>query len=385
MASAMARRLLSVLQESPTVVLTYPLTQRIDPGGASLAKPARQFETFGVADLDARWTRFNRSDAVAAGDIVYGLMRTEAARAAGIFRYVLCPDRLLIAELTLRGEIRQVPEVLWYRRQFAAGSIERQRSTLFAPGTQPPSRFTPPWYMHARSLWDTYGRASHPRVVLPRGTIARLIVRYAAAYAWRHYAKSSVQRGILAVLGWPRWIYKRVKHAVLLGRVRLASRAEANRGHAAYRAYLRAVDRTAASLAGARVKILFIARHFTYFRNYESVVAALAASGHQIHLAAERDEYLGGRALVERLAADHPALVSFGWIPDRDDIWATFVTKLRMTLDYLRYLEPAYSSTPRLRERAQERVPRLGLWLLAVTAVHTNIGRRLLRTVLAGL
>ena len=130
------------------------------------------------------------------------------------------------------------------------------------------------------------------------------------------------------------------------------------------------------------MKILFIARHFTYFRNYESVVAALAASGHQIHLAAERDEYLGGRALVERLAADHPALVSFGWIPDRDDIWATFVTKLRMTLDYLRYLEPAYSSTPRLRERAQERVPRLGLWLLAVTAVHTNIGRRLLRTVL---
>ena len=60
-------------------------------------------------------------------------------------------------------------------------------------------------------------------------------------------------------------------------------------------------------MAGARVRILFIARHFTYFRNYESVVAALAARGHQIHLAAERDEYLGGRALVERLAAEHPA------------------------------------------------------------------------------
>ena len=80
-----------------------------------------------------------------------------------------------------------------------------------------------------------------------------------------------MQRGILAVLGWPRWIYKRVKHAVLLGVYGLLRRAEADRGHAAYRAYLRAVDRTAASLAGARVKILFIARHFTYFRNYESV------------------------------------------------------------------------------------------------------------------
>jgi hypothetical protein len=130
------------------------------------------------------------------------------------------------------------------------------------------------------------------------------------------------------------------------------------------------------------VKVLFIARHFTYFRNYESVVAALATAGHQIHLAAERDEYLGGRAMVERLAAEHPAQVSFGWIPDRDDMWATFVTKLRMTLDYLRYLEPAYSSTPKLRERAQDRVPRLGLWLIAAAGGRTRLGRRLLRTVL---
>ena len=132
----------------------------------------------------------------------------------------------------------------------------------------------------------------------------------------------------------------------------------------------------------ARVKVLFIARHFTYFRNYESVVAALAQRGHHIHLAAERDEYLGGRAMVERLAADYPAAVSFGWIPNREDFWAAFVTKLRMTLDYLRYLEPAYSSTPRLRARARERVPRLGLWLLAAAGAHTGIGRRLMRAAL---
>ncbi|MGH9254034.1 MAG: hypothetical protein ACRD3C_05640 [Vicinamibacterales bacterium] len=130
------------------------------------------------------------------------------------------------------------------------------------------------------------------------------------------------------------------------------------------------------------MKILFVARHFTYFRNYESAIAALAARGHQIHLAAERDEYLGGRAMVERLAADHPAAVSFGWIPDRVDLWATFVTKLRMTLDYLRYLEPAYGSTPRLRTRARERVPRLGLWLLAAMGARTSVGRRLLRAAL---
>jgi len=209
--------LVGTLQQYPDVVLAYPLTQRIDPGGALLAKPARQFETFGLRDRDARWRLFNRSDAVAAGDMVYGLMQVSAMREAGVFREVLCPDRLLLAELTLRGQIRQVPEVLWFRRQFTEGSVERQRSTLFAPGTQPPSRVTPPWYMHARSLWATYGRQPNQALSMSPGAARRLIAAYAAAYAWRHYAKSSVQRGILSVLGWPRWIYKRAKHGALLG------------------------------------------------------------------------------------------------------------------------------------------------------------------------
>ena len=131
------------------------------------------------------------------------------------------------------------------------------------------------------------------------------------------------------------------------------------------------------------MKILFIARHFTYFRNYESVITALAERGHHIHLAAEKDEYLGGRAMVERLVAEKPSAITHGWIPDRADVWATFVVKLRMTLDYLRYLEPAYASTPKLRERARERVPRAGLWLLAAMGARTRIGRRLATALLA--
>ena len=129
------------------------------------------------------------------------------------------------------------------------------------------------------------------------------------------------------------------------------------------------------------MKVLFIARHFTYFRNYESVIAALASRGHRVHLAAEREEDLGGHRMVERLAADCPG-VTFGWIPDRQDRWAIFVTKLRMTIDYLRYLEPAYTTTPKLRARAKERVPRIGLWLLALTGGSTGIGRRIVRAVL---
>jgi len=129
------------------------------------------------------------------------------------------------------------------------------------------------------------------------------------------------------------------------------------------------------------VRVLFLARHFTYFRNYESVVATLAARGHQLHLAAEREEDLGGREMVERLAQEHQN-VSFGWVPSRDDAWGVFAIRLRMTIDYLRYLDPTYAGAPKLRARARERVPRIGLWLLAVTGAGTAIGRRVVRAAL---
>jgi hypothetical protein len=129
------------------------------------------------------------------------------------------------------------------------------------------------------------------------------------------------------------------------------------------------------------MKILFIARHFTYFRNYETVIAALARRGHQLHLAAEREEDLGGREMVERLAREHGG-VSFGWAPGREDAWAPFATRLRMTIDYLRYLDPAYAGAPKLRARARERVPALGLWLVAAAGARTAPGRAIVRRLL---
>ena len=66
--------------------------------------------------------------------MVYGLMRLDALQAAGIFRRVLRPDRLLMAELTLQRRFRQVPEVLWFRRQSETASVERQRATLVLAG-----------------------------------------------------------------------------------------------------------------------------------------------------------------------------------------------------------------------------------------------------------
>jgi hypothetical protein len=104
------------------------------------------------------------------------------------------------------------------------------------------------------------------------------------------------------------------------------------------------------------MKVVFIARHFTYFRNFESVIAALAERGHQVHLAADREEALGGRELVDRLAARFPRHVTCGFTPILQ--WGRYRRlsgALRVGLDYLRYSDPRYTTTPKLRDRAYER------------------------------
>jgi hypothetical protein len=103
--------------------------------------------------------------------------------------------------------------------------------------------------------------------------------------------------------------------------------------------------------------ILFIARHFTYFRNYDSALRELAGRGHTIHLAVEKHEALGGRQAVEQLARECPG-ITLGEVPDRrEQEWSDLARRLRLGLDYLRYLEPFYDDAPLRRVRARERTP----------------------------
>lgn len=105
------------------------------------------------------------------------------------------------------------------------------------------------------------------------------------------------------------------------------------------------------------MRVLFIARHFTYFRNFDSVIEALAERGHAVHLAADREDALGGRKLVEGLAARHSS-VTVGYTPIRD--WGRYrrvASALRLGLDYLRYSDPRFAAMPKIRKRAYDRTP----------------------------
>jgi hypothetical protein len=91
---------------------------------------------------------------MSAGNAVYGLVRSRLLERAGIFRPVLLPDRQLLVELALYGELVQVPEILWYREVAGAFSYRRQRRMLFA-GRAPLHTWLPVTVQHAAVLgWD---------------------------------------------------------------------------------------------------------------------------------------------------------------------------------------------------------------------------------------
>jgi hypothetical protein len=104
------------------------------------------------------------------------------------------------------------------------------------------------------------------------------------------------------------------------------------------------------------MKILFLARRYGYYRNYDSVIRSLAARGHVLHLAVDRanDE---GLPLVERLAAGNPNITYEELPPRAGDDWTWLAGRLRHGIEHLRYQHPMFDDTPKLRARSAERTP----------------------------
>jgi len=75
--------------------------------------------------------------------------------------------------------------------------------------------------------------------------------------------------------------------------------------------------------------------HYGLIRNFESVVTELASRDHEVFLAAEEQENLGGLRLAQDLATRHPR-VHLVQVPSLvGDTAARLSQKLRVTLDYL--------------------------------------------------
>ncbi|MCX6553052.1 MAG: hypothetical protein NTY02_18965, partial [Acidobacteria bacterium] len=133
------------------------------------------------------------------------------------------------------------------------------------------------------------------------------------------------------------------------------------------------------------MNVLFLARHFGCLRNFERAVFRLAEGGHTVHLAAHEADQLGGLQMVERWASSTPA-ISIGELPaEVETEWSGVAPRLRLMVDYLRYLEPAYANAPRLAQRAAKRTPLAILRATRSRAARSWPARRLLSSALRAL
>jgi hypothetical protein len=129
------------------------------------------------------------------------------------------------------------------------------------------------------------------------------------------------------------------------------------------------------------MRVLFSALHLGYFRNFESVIRALAERGHHVHLTAdEADAVGGGQELAARLAAEYPG-ITWDLLPAlaETEPWFDAAQRLRLGLDYARALERRFASTPKLKVRARERTPRVVRWAAAVPLVGPPLVRATLK------
>jgi glycosyltransferase involved in cell wall biosynthesis len=146
-------RLVAELEAHPRAVLAYPLDVGIGAAGERLREP-RRFATAGMTSVRGRFISATRG--MKPGNMVYGVYRADALERCGVFRPVILPDRLLLTELALIGEFRQVDEVLWTRRHLPRTMPirARQRITFFPDGAPLYARLPWPLVHGAALVWS---------------------------------------------------------------------------------------------------------------------------------------------------------------------------------------------------------------------------------------
>jgi glycosyltransferase involved in cell wall biosynthesis len=172
------QELVSVLEQYPEVVVAYAENLRMMPNNAKVTD--KVFDTFGVTSRSKRMWLSARY--MLSGDMIYGLIRADALEAAGVFRYVVTPDRQVLLALSLFGQSRQVSEVLWYREVLRVFDLTRQRQVFFPDGV-PFYTFVSSHLQHfATLLWDFAvkgrGRPAFGRLAAVRYAVIQLRASY---------------------------------------------------------------------------------------------------------------------------------------------------------------------------------------------------------------
>ena len=131
--SELIERCVEVLDRDPSLVMCTSRFTEIDAyvrriGGHPYSldlTSTRPTERFG------RLMRFPTGQRV-----LYGVIRADALRTTGLHAHYHGSDRALLAELTLRGRIREIPEELWSSREHPARSPYVRATSAWQPETR---------------------------------------------------------------------------------------------------------------------------------------------------------------------------------------------------------------------------------------------------------
>ncbi len=115
---------LEIMEVNPNVILCCSSTL-LNEGG-NLRKSQEDFSTVGMS-LNKRFRKILWNNSAAS---IYGLMRSSVLRETGLFRNTIGSDNLLLAELSLRGEIHQLPLFL-FKKKIQSGNITKKVKALF--------------------------------------------------------------------------------------------------------------------------------------------------------------------------------------------------------------------------------------------------------------
>lgn len=198
-ASEYLERCLAVLDRQPAAVLCYPQACFIDADGQFLAADPFGLELRAPRPREryaAYHQRFRHSRKCNA---VFGVMRTAILRRTAMIGNYVASDEVLLGELALHGEIVEVPETLFFRRDHPGSSVRayriEDRLAWFDPARQ--GQLNLPTWAWLNGQIGAVRRAPLPP--LERLACAQTLGRW----GWRN-KRRLYNEGLLALKTWAR-------------------------------------------------------------------------------------------------------------------------------------------------------------------------------------
>ena len=108
-------RCITVLDQEPSIILCHAKTGRIDEHSALVGV----YEEYQYLRLSSRKPHERFFDFIRLGhscNIVFGVMRASALRMTSLIGPYPASDRVLLAQLALIGQLYEIPDILFYRR-----------------------------------------------------------------------------------------------------------------------------------------------------------------------------------------------------------------------------------------------------------------------------